>query len=575
VIHSLIADFSNRSNGGDGWLQTLTFSPRSNRVRVQTYSPTLNRFETDPASDFVLPLGLGVVPFDGSRLNVPNEAVFHLSETEAGIVLNGAQDLVTDQVQQTTNAVNAEVADAANETQQGFVDAMTPTDIDSYIVSQMAKHGIKGIALAVTSGNEIIYLKGYGTAGADRLMTPQTPMYIGSQSKSFTGLAIAQLIEQGKVKLNEPVQTYIPSFRVADEGASRKITINHLLHHTSGLSEAGFTVVLPDNATNEEAVSALASAKLTAPIGTRFQYFNVGYDVLAVVVQNVSGMTYEDYIQKNIFDPLKMTHTYTDPERARADGLAQGYSRFFGFAVPQKQPHRVYEVGAGYIISTAEDMAHYAIAMNNAGEGVLQNGTSLLFAPVQGYGMGWFVEAGHIYHGGANETFKTYVDLYPKRGLGIVLLINQGYMLDHFISAEQIFNGVEAIVLGRTPPPLTEGWSVKYIGWALGLFVLALSALHVRNFLALRGWRERAQTWSVGKKIWEVAISFIIPTIILIVVFSQVKAFMGTRFNLTYQMIVMFRTLPDIATLMIIGSVADYVQGFIKLFWLVRGKARA
>ncbi|HEX2991981.1 MAG TPA: serine hydrolase domain-containing protein, partial [Anaerolineales bacterium] len=406
--------------------------------------------------------------------------------------------------------------------------------LDMYITGQMSKHGIQGISLAVTSGTEIVYLKGYGLAGGGRPMTPQTPMYIGSQSKSFTGLAVAQLIEQGKIDPNDPVQNYIPWFRIMDDSASKKITVNHLLHHTSGLSEAGFTAMLPENAANEAAVRALASAELTAPVGVKHQYFNVGYDVLAVVVQNVSGMAYEDYIQKNIFDPLEMTRTYTNPDLARENGLSQGYSRFFGFIVPQRQPHRVYEVSAGFIISTAEDMAHYAIAMDNGGlyrGGQLLSfaGMDRLFYAVQGYGMGWFVEPGHIWHGGANETFKTYVDIYPLRDMSIVLLINQGYMFDHLTSAPQVFEGVEAIVLGQTPPPVSVGWSVRTIGWGLLVFVLILGMYQLRNLLSLRGWAARARTWSTGKKIWDMAVSFLIPTVILIVVFSQVKAYMGYR----------------------------------------------
>ncbi len=275
-----------------------------------------------------------------------------------------------------------------------------------------------------------------------------------------------------------------------------------------------------------------------------------------------------------------MTHTYTDPDIARENGLSQGYSRFFGFAVPQKQPHRAFEVSAGYIISTAEDMAHYSMAMDNAGfykgnQLLTVKSMDMLFAPVQGYGMGWFVEQGHIFHGGANETFKTYVDIYPLRDMSIVLLINQGYMFDHYISALQIFEGVEAIVLGRTPPPVSEGWSVKYIGWALLAFVLALTIFQIRNLLSLRGWAERARGWSMRKKIWDTAISFLIPTIILVVIFSQLKTFYGYRFNLTYQLVMMSRTLTDITALMIIGSVPDYVQGFVKLFWLVSGKTHS
>lgn len=451
--------------------------------------------------------------------------------------------------------------------------------LDAFISGQMEKHGIQGISLAVTSKNEVIYLKGYGTAGDSRPMTPQTPMYIGSQSKSFTGLAIAQLIEQGKIKPNDAVQKYIPWFRVADEKASKRITVNHLLHHTSGLSEAGFTVMLPDDASNEDAVRALASAELTAPVGTTFQYFNVGYDVLTVIVQNVSGMKYEDYIQKNIFEPLEMTHTYTDPLLARENGLSQGYSRLFGFTIPQEQPHRLFEVGAGYIISTAEDLAHFSMAMDNAGyyngKALLSlNGMDMLFYAENGYAMGWFVEQGHIFHGGANETFKTYVDIYPLRDMSFVLLINQGYLMDHYISAPQIAKGVEAIVLERTSPPVAEGWSVKHIGRLLLLFVLALSVFQVRNLLSLRGWVKRARKWSTRKKIWDTAISFIIPTIILVAVFSGLKAFFGYRFNLTYQVVNMTHTLTDIAVLMFVGSVPDTLQGFVKLYWLVSGKTR-
>lgn len=451
--------------------------------------------------------------------------------------------------------------------------------LDSLINAQMEKHGLRGVALAVTQGEQIVYLKGYGTAGQGRAMTPQTPMYIGSQSKSVTALAIAQLAEQGKVELNAPVRKYIPWFAVTDPQASQQITINHLLYHTSGLSEAGYTAMLPDDATLEEGIRSLSSAKLTAPVGSKHQYFNMGYCVLMQVIETASGEKYADYIQEHIFEPLGMRQTYTDPAAARANGLSQGYSRFFGFTVPWPQSHLAYQLGDGYIISSAEDMARYAIAMNN--HGVYQGASllspervQLMFMPVQGYGMGWSVEPGHIYHGGANETFKTFVDLYPGRGLGIVLLINQGYMLDHYISATQVFDGVEAIVLGKQPPVAGDGPSVRLIGWGMLVFVLGLCALHTWNIVHLRGWKERASRMTPFKRAWDVAISFLIPTVILLVVFSQVKGYFGYRFNLTYQMVTMFRFLPDISILMLVGSVPDYAQGIAKLVWLLARKTK-
>jgi CubicO group peptidase (beta-lactamase class C family) len=172
--------------------------------------------------------------------------------------------------------------------------AITGIDInalDQVVEAQMAKHGLPGVSLAVVQGAEIVHLKGYGTAGG-RPMTPQTQMFIGSQSKSFTALLIAQLADQGLIDLNAPVQTYIPWFQVDDENATSRITVNHLLHHTSGLSEAGHSVLLPDDATLEEAVRSLSKARLTAPVGTQFQYFNLGYTVLACIIELVSGQNY-------------------------------------------------------------------------------------------------------------------------------------------------------------------------------------------------------------------------------------------------------------------------------------------
>ena len=453
--------------------------------------------------------------------------------------------------------------------------------LDAYVTGQMAKHGLPGVTLAITQGNQIIYSRGYGTAGDGRPLTPQTPMYIGSQSKSFTALAIAQLAEQGKLDLNAPVRTYIPWFAVADADATMRITLFDLLHHTSGLSDAGYSVILPDDATLEEGVRSLAAAHPTAPIGAQHQYFNMGYAVLQQVIERVSGLRYEEYIQQNIFAPLGMIHSYGDPTLARQDDLAQGYSRFFGFAIPARQPHRAYELGAGFLISTAEDMARYAIAMNHAG--VYQGALVLspqwmrkLFAPVQGYGMGWHVSSAgdHIWHGGANETFRASVELYPRRGLGIVLLINEGHMVDHYISGPQLLAGVTAIALGNPPPPVALGWSVRTIGWGLLALVLALCVLHVFNFRRLRGWPARAGRMSPLKRAWEVAISFIIPTIILLVVYTQAKGFWGNRFNLAYQLSMLFSVLPDIGVLMIVGSVPDYVQGLMKLYWVLTGKTR-
>lgn len=441
--------------------------------------------------------------------------------------------------------------------------------LDAAITAQMGKHGLPGVALAVVEDGEIVYLHGYGTAGRGQAMTAQTQMLIGSQSKSFTALAIAQLAEQGQIDLNAPVRTYLPWFQIADEEASARITVNHLLHHTSGLSDAGYGVVLPNDATPEQAVRSLAKAQLTAPVGSKHQYFNRGYTTLAYLVELRSGQPYADYVQAHILDPLGMASSTAAP--ATAAGLAQGYSRLFGFAVPMREPIPAYGVGEGYIVSTAEDLARYASAVMDGGGGLVSPPMMrrILTPGLGSYGMGWMIfdNGATIVHGGANHTFRTEVNLYPRAGRAFVLLTNQGYQVDHFVSAAQLTQTVEAVVLGRPVPPVTEGWSVRWMGWALGVFVVALALFHSRNLLGLRGWRERARAMSSGQRARDVAISFIIPTVILIVVFWQVSAFYGDRFNLWTHLAYFRFGLPDIFILMLVGVIPDYVQGVAKLRW--------
>ncbi len=230
------------------------------------------------------------------------------------------------------------------------------TALDAAIAAQMSKHGLPGVSLAVIEGDETVYLKGYGTAGTHP-MTPQTQLFIGSQSKSFTALVIAQLAERGELDLYAPVQSYIPWFRIADEDASARITVNHFLHHTSGLSDAGHSILLPPNASSEAAVRSLAQAHLTAPVGTQFQYFNLGYDVLTYLIEQVTGEPYAAVVRRQVLDPLGMSTSTADP--TAVTDLSRGYTRLFGFAAPMAQPVRDYEIGAGYIVSTAEDMARY------------------------------------------------------------------------------------------------------------------------------------------------------------------------------------------------------------------------
>jgi len=159
------------------------------------------------------------------------------------------------------------------------------TNLDGYLTEHMARLKIPGAAVGIVQGDQVILLKGYGTADAVRTqpVTPQTPFYLASVSKSFTALGIMQLVEAGKLELDTPVKEILPWFQVNGERAET-MTVRHLLHQTSGFSErGGYIRNLEPDASNalETSIRALADDTLHRVPGSEFEYSNTNFDVLA------------------------------------------------------------------------------------------------------------------------------------------------------------------------------------------------------------------------------------------------------------------------------------------------------
>ena len=192
-------------------------------------------------------------------------------------------------------------------------------EVDSYISTKMKELGIPGAALVIVQDNQIVHLKGFGVADADeRPVTPQTPFFTGSTGKSITALAIMQLVEAGKIKLDAPVQTYLPWFRVADVKASEVITVRQLLNMTSGIpksigQEQLAITDLSDSAI-ENNVRALAEIELIAPPSEQFEYSNANYVTLGMIIQEVTGQSFETYIKEHIFEPLDMRNSFASKQ---------------------------------------------------------------------------------------------------------------------------------------------------------------------------------------------------------------------------------------------------------------------
>jgi len=397
--------------------------------------------------------------------------------------------------------------------------------IDKFIEAEMQAQRIPGLALGIVQGDQIVHLKGFGIADpSGRAVTVQTPFIIGSLSKSFTALAIMQLVEAGKVELDAPVQRYLPWFRVADETASAQITVRHLLYQTSGLStKTGRSFQgsgdISDSAL-EQTVRKLSDVELAGAVGAVHQYSTVNYSVLGLIVQTVSGQSYETYIQEHIFDLLEMHNSFTSQTEAQPRGLASGYHYAFGMPMAVDLPYNRGLLPAGYLISSAEDMAHYLIAQLNDGS---YNGASLLsqdgmietHSPAvptgvtdTSYGMGWF--AGPIngipavHHQGETFNFHANMILLPESQWGIVVLINGENSMDLLFGTARIADiatGVTSLLVGQTPPTPPANNSVWVIyGILIGLIVVQVSGV-IRSARKLQSRRLAEDRVRVGRHI--------------------------------------------------------------------------
>jgi CubicO group peptidase (beta-lactamase class C family) len=321
-----------------------------------------------------------------------------------------------------------------------------------------------------------VHLRGFGTADpAGSPVTPHTTFAISSMTKSFTAVAIMQLVEQGKVALDAPVQRYLPWFRVATAGASGKITVRELLNQTSGISHAAGDALL-DNAndvTMQQAVQALRTGDLIAPPGTVFQYSNINYVIAGLIVQVASGQSYQTYVQQHIFAPLQMENSFTltSQDTTRHDGMATGYRWWFGLPFPFTHQNPPADLPAGGIITSAQDMTHYLLAQLNDGHygntsilspasiAVLHHPVVLPSTTKDVYAMGWYAlpvdGESMLWHSGEDPNFHADMALLPQSQWAVVVLRNVDTELAYFTQPVlySIPAGVIDLLLGHQPHP--------------------------------------------------------------------------------------------------------------------------
>lgn len=393
--------------------------------------------------------------------------------------------------------------------------------IDAFVAGERQASGIPGVALAIVQLGSPAHVRGFGDDGRGNAIGADTPFPIGSLTKSFTALMVRQAIDAGQLDADAPVQRYLPWFRVADDDASVRITLRHLLNQTSGFSRAdGIAPLLEEStASVEDVARGLGTVSLNRPVGERFEYSNLNFVLLGAVLQVVAGRPWHDLVHEQVLRPLGMTHSYTDHDAARQAGMTETHRVWFGVPVAHHASLLPGFAPTGSLVASAGDMALYlqmllAGGATPTGRIVSEAGVAQLLAPATPphhsrqlsvdfefrYGEGWFVgpfgAAGDArWHLGSLASFVAWMVLLPDTKQAVVVLSSANSELpinDVNAVMSRLPIGVVNLLRGQpvpTGPSLRRAYVPLNAAAALGLIGIAL--------LARRAVRAHRAVWSV------------------------------------------------------------------------------
>ncbi|WP_288435264.1 serine hydrolase domain-containing protein [uncultured Chryseobacterium sp.] len=304
-------------------------------------------------------------------------------------------------------------------------------EIDAIIQAFAGINKFNGTAF-VHYQNKNIFEKSYGWQDAEKKIPNQdkSVYQIASLTKSFTALMVVKLSEEGKLSVKDPIAKFIPDYPRGNE-----ITIEHLLTHTSGIYEIlrnkEFFNMLPTgkSITKDQELSFFENEPLDFEPGSQFSYSNSGYIVLGMIIEKVTGLSYENAVRKNILEPLKMIHTGFDYSALKSPYKTVPYSYI---SKTKREKANVWNSTltgpAGQIYSTVEDLYRYYMGLRDY-KIVSKEAFKKATTPyLSGYGYGWFIDDLYgkklINHGGNIEGSTSYFAMLPEDDLCIILLNN-------------------------------------------------------------------------------------------------------------------------------------------------------
>jgi len=312
------------------------------------------------------------------------------------------------------------------------------TKIQEFLTTAHKYRQFNGSVLVAENG-KVIYKGAYGQANMEWNIpnTPDTRFRLGSITKQFTATVILQLVEQGKIKLDAKLSDYLPDYR---KDTGEKVTIHHLLTHTSGIpsytSQPGFFQNVSRNPYKvDEFVKKYASGNLEFEPGSKYTYNNSGYFLLGAIIERVTGKPYEQVLKQNIFDPLGMKNTGYDHHDTLIPKRASGYSK-----TPDGYTNAAYldmsiPYAAGSLYSTVEDLYLWDQALYT--DKVLSaQSKALMYKPfLENYAYGWAITNASfkqndpvpmISHDGGINGFSTTIMRFPNEKNLVVMLDNTG-----------------------------------------------------------------------------------------------------------------------------------------------------
>ncbi|MCR2823735.1 serine hydrolase domain-containing protein [Lederbergia panacisoli] len=393
-------------------------------------------------------------------------------------------------------------------------------DVDKFVTNYIERNGLPGVSIVVVQYGELVYEKGYGHDSGGNAITEKSLMRIGSASKSFTAFAVLQLVDEGKIKLDDPVINYLPEVKL-DDSRWKEVTIRQLLSHTSGIPNP---IIVPPANNLKAGVERLNDWMLQSNPGENYYYSNGNYWVLALLVEKVKGIEFSQYLKQKVFSPLGMNDSLTTVNSGDlVQGLPKGYVTAYGTAIPWTELEAM-NMGAGSIISTASDMGKWLMMQTN--EGKIGTGKHLLSKKLledsystqpgsKKYGLGWElsspnVKPARISHSGVVSTYQTQQDIIPSSGYAIAVLLNSYTpTIEH---AYEISSGIIQLTEGQEPE--LKAPVSKIIDLSLGVITLIYLILGIRGILRSKKWsdkRKQHPTWRFNLRL----IPQLVPTLLI------------------------------------------------------------